>query len=48
MPGGMQIQLFQDQERQVELYQALDKIKGKYGEDVLFRASGWDRQEDSL
>lgn len=41
VPGGMQIQLFQDQSRQVDLYQAIDKIKGKYGEELLRKASGW-------
>lgn len=42
VPGGMQIQLFQERSRQVDLYQAIDEIKGKYGEDSLRKASGWD------
>ena len=40
VPGHQQIQLFQSIPRQVELYQALDRIKGKYGSGSIQRASG--------
>ncbi|MCI4668305.1 MAG: DNA polymerase IV [Bacteroidia bacterium] len=40
VPGGTQISLFQDQPRQVDLYQAIDQLKSKYGSKILGRASG--------
>ncbi|MEL6671752.1 MAG: DNA polymerase IV [Bacteroidota bacterium] len=40
VPGGMQIDLFQDQVRQVDLFQALDGIKRKYGGSSIGKASG--------
>jgi DNA polymerase IV len=38
--GHYQINLFEDTEESIRLYQAMDKIKHKYGADVLFRAAG--------
>jgi DNA polymerase IV len=38
--GHYQISLFDDTEESIRLYQAMDKIKFKYGIDVLFRAAG--------
>lgn len=38
--GNLQINLFESIERNVQLYQALDKIKRKYGEDAVGRAVG--------
>ena len=40
VPGGTQIQLFEDQSRQVDLYQALDTLKHKYGDQIVGRGSG--------
>ncbi|MEO1385282.1 MAG: DNA polymerase IV, partial [Bacteroidota bacterium] len=40
VPGGTQIQLFEDQSRQVDLYEALDALKHKYGDKVVGRGSG--------
>lgn len=40
VPGHQQIQLFESMPRQVDLYQALDQIKGKHGSGIIQRASG--------
>lgn len=40
VPGGTQIALFQDQPRQVDLYQAMDRLKSKYGSKILRRGNG--------
>jgi DNA polymerase-4 len=37
--GNYQISLFEDTEESIRLYQAMDKMKSKYGSDVLFRAA---------
>jgi len=37
--GNYQISLFEDTEENIRLYQAMDKMKSKYGSDVLFRAA---------
>lgn len=38
--GGHQISLFEDTERQVRLYEAVDKVKFRFGSDAVMRASG--------
>jgi DNA polymerase-4 len=38
--GNYQIQLFEDTQEQINLYQALDKINGKFGEKSVCRAVG--------
>ncbi|MEL6650065.1 MAG: DNA polymerase IV [Bacteroidota bacterium] len=40
VPGGSQIELFQSQARQLELYHSLDQLKLKHGGHILGRASG--------
>ena len=45
--GGQPISLFENTERQVDLYMAVDKIKRRFGSDMLMRANalgGVDRQ----
>ena len=38
--GGLQINLFEDSEEIINLYQAMDKIRHRYGEDAVKRAVG--------
>ena len=40
--GGMQINLFEDTEELVHLYDAMDKIRNKYGDHAVKRASSMD------
>lgn len=40
VPGKPQIRLFESIPRQVDLYQALDTLKDRYGSDCVVRASG--------
>jgi DNA polymerase-4 len=40
--GGHQISLFDDTEEMVNLYQALDKMRDKYGDRAVLRATGLD------
>ncbi|MFK7925852.1 MAG: DNA polymerase IV [Bacteroidia bacterium] len=40
VPGGSQIQMFQSQSRQLDLYQVVDELKGRYGSQIVGRASG--------
>lgn len=40
VPGNDQINMFEDTEHQVQLYQAIDSIKRQYGERLLLRGSG--------
>ncbi|MDF2190572.1 DNA polymerase IV [Paraflavitalea sp. CAU 1676] len=40
VPGNDQINMFEDTEHQVQLYQAIDSIKKQYGERLLVRGSG--------
>lgn len=40
VPGGSQIQMFQSQPRQLDLYQVVDELKGRYGSQIVGRASG--------
>ena len=40
IPGTYQINLFNDTQEQIKLYQAIDSIKKQYGENYLIRATG--------
>jgi DNA polymerase-4 len=40
--GGYQINLFDDDEKTIELYQAMDKMRLRYGDRSVIRASGLD------
>jgi len=40
IPGQPQLQLFSSQASQIELYEALDSLRDKYGMDAIRRASG--------
>lgn len=48
--GTYQFQLFDDMTEQVQLHQAVDKLKRRFGEDILMRAAslGLDKRETSL
>ena len=39
--GGHQIHLFENSENMFNLYQAMDKIRDKYGDRLIMRASGF-------
>jgi DNA polymerase IV len=41
--GGHQIDLFDDSEAMIRLYQAMDKIRNKYGQDAVQRAVAMDK-----
>ena len=38
--GGQQIDLFEDNEKTINLYQAMDKMRERYGDRAVIRASG--------
>jgi DNA polymerase IV len=38
--GSYQINLFEDSQEQIHLYQAIDSVKRQFGENLLFRAGG--------
>ncbi len=40
VPGNYQINLFEDSDEVVRLYQAMDSLKGRYGRYMIMRASG--------
>jgi DNA polymerase IV len=40
--GGYQINLFEDNEKNIQLYQAMDKMRIRYGDRAVLRASGID------
>lgn len=42
VPGNYQINLFEDTQEMVKLYQAIDSVKHQYGEQFLIRAAGYD------
>jgi DNA polymerase-4 len=46
VPGNYQINLFDDTQEMVNLYQAIDSVKHKYGEQFLTRAAGYDGKRD--
>jgi DNA polymerase IV len=39
VPGGYQINIFEDSQEILGLYKAIDKVKKQFGENILFRAS---------
>jgi DNA polymerase-4 len=38
--GGHQIDLFQDNEKIINLYQAMDKMRARYGDRAVIKAAG--------
>jgi DNA polymerase-4 len=38
--GGHQINLFEDSQEIIQLYQAMDRIRNRFGEDKIHRAAG--------
>ena len=44
IPGNYQINLFDDTQEAIKLYEAIDSVKHQYGEQYLIRASGFDGQ----
>ena len=40
VPGNYQINLYEDTQEMIRLYQAIDSVKRRYGEDFLMRAVG--------
>lgn len=42
--GGYQIRLFEDSEEQIRLYQAMDKLRQRFGEGAVRRAAGMGRR----
>lgn len=40
IPGNYQIKLFEDTQEMINLYQAIDSVKKKYGEKFVMRAAG--------
>lgn len=40
IPGNYQIKLFEDTEEKIKLYQAIDSVKNRFGENLIKRASG--------
>ena len=44
IPGNYQINLFDDTQEAIKLYQAIDSVKHQYGEQYLIRAGGFDGQ----
>ena len=40
IPGNHQIDLFDDKQEKIKLYQAMDSIKNRFGEQYVMRASG--------
>jgi hypothetical protein len=40
IPGNYQINLFQDTEEMIKLYQAIDSVKRRFGESMLMRGGG--------
>jgi len=45
--GGHQINLFEDNEKIINLYQAMDKMRERYGDRAVIRASGMDAKSIS-
>lgn len=40
IPGNYQIKLYEDTQEMISLYQSIDSIKKRYGEQSLMRATG--------
>ena len=43
IPGNYQINLFEDTQEMIRLYQQIDSIKSQFGEQFLKRAAGMSR-----
>ena len=39
--GGYQINLFDDTEEKINLYQAMDHLRQRFGKRAVMRAAGW-------
>lgn len=46
--GRYQMNLFEDTEEQMSLYQAMDRLKNRFGADAVGRASGFDFEHKNL
>ena len=46
VPGNYQTNLFDDTQEMLRLYQAIDSVKHKYGEQFLIRAAGYNGKRD--
>jgi len=46
--GRYQMNLFEDTEEQMSLYQAMDRLKSRFGADAVGRASGFDFEHKNL
>ena len=44
IPGTYQINLFDDTQETISLYQAIDSVKKRFGEGLLIRAAGASRR----
>jgi len=44
VPGNYQINLFDDTQESIKLYQAIDSVKHQFGENLLVRGSGFDSE----
>jgi DNA polymerase-4 len=42
--GGYQINLFEDSEEAIKLYQAMDHLRNRFGESAVRRAAGINRR----
>jgi DNA polymerase IV len=40
IPGNYQINLFQDTQEMIKLYQAIDSVKRRFGEGMVCKAGG--------
>jgi DNA polymerase-4 len=45
VPGNYQIHLFDDTQELIGLYQAIDSVKNRFGENYLIRGSGFDGRQ---
>jgi DNA polymerase-4 len=41
IPGNYQINLFQDTQEMIKLYQAIDSVKRRFGEGMVVRGGGF-------
>jgi DNA polymerase-4 len=46
VPGNYQISHFDDTQKMIRLYQAIDGVKHQYGEQFVMRAAGFDGKRD--
>jgi len=45
IPGNYQIRLFEDSEETIRLYQAIDSVKNRFGENFLIKAGGLNKSQ---